>query len=197
MSAQSKTRPRWLWGSVWKCPRKSNAKYPHPPVYLPEIPSSNSRFAAQQPRTVIFICAGRTPAESPAKSISNATRMRSSHETLKMQMAALARKYFLHRINGRSERRLYHHSRLHGRSLKRSAPRNTHTRLFIESSPASRPFGAATAHAKDARPGEKEKARKGHLFPPVLLRPRGSVSGLGPRQRRAKGRAALRGIERR
>jgi hypothetical protein len=94
--------------SVWKCPRKSNAKYPHPPVYLPEIPSSNSRFAAQQPRAVIFICAGRTPAESPAKSISNATRMRSSHETLKMQMAALARKYFLHRINGRSERRLYH-----------------------------------------------------------------------------------------
>ena len=52
------------------------------------------------------------------------------------------------------------HSRLHGRSLKRSAPRNTHTRLFIESSPASRPFGAATTHAKDARPGEKEKARK-------------------------------------
>jgi hypothetical protein len=40
-------------------------------------------FAAQHPRAVIFICAGRTPAESPAKSISNATRMRSSHETLK------------------------------------------------------------------------------------------------------------------
>lgn len=155
MSAQSKTRPRWLWGSVWKgnfnyiwkCPRKSNAKYPHPPVYLPEIPSSNSRFAAQQPRAVIFICAGRTPAESPAKW----RRWRGNifcTESMDDQSGAFTT-----------------HWRLHGRSLKRSAPRNTHTRLFIESSPASRPFGAATAHAKDARPGEKEKARKGHLFP--------------------------------
>ena len=201
MSAQSKTRPRWLWVSVWKCPRKSNAKYPHPPVYF------SPRF--RPPTRGLGVC-GAAPASCYLHLRgTNSGRISREIDFERDSYAWQSRNFkkckwrrwrgniFCTESMDDQSGAFTTHSRLHGRSLKRSAPRNTHTRLFIESSPAFRPFGAATAHAKAARPGEKAKARKGHLFPPVLLRPRGSVSGLGPRQRRAKGRAALRGIERR